>query len=175
MKGLVLSSLFLYGMIESATAQSYNGLLLEKISLTSPTQFSHFFPTSHPLTFAPSKVSLHLEESVRFNVFNPLHTMASPPDDDLQAQFCADQAGGEWITHYGMSLITTLGMQYILESRFEMPRRWAFVLSALSGLGIGFAKEYHDWKNTAENCFRCEDLWASSIGVLSGAVVIFTF
>ena len=175
LKGLLLLSILLLVGTNPSQAQSFQGLLGQKTSLADRllkrTPIS--FQQPRPIPFVMKQ--RHHGVSAKLKVLSPMIQSLTPPDEDLQAQFCADQAGGEWITHYGMSLVTTLGMQYILETRLELPRRWAFVLSALSGLAIGFAKEYSDWKNTARNCFRSEDLWASSIGVLSGAVVIFTF
>ena len=177
LKGLLLVIIFLPVSVDMSHAQSYQGLmsqpsgtwladrLLQRQSVT----------IQRPYSFPIMRVARHQAVAPKLKMLTPMIQSLTPFDDDLQAQFCAERDDAKWITHFGMSFVTTLGMQYILETQFELSRRWAFVLSALSGLAVGFAQEYNDWNNTARNCFRSEDLWASSIGVLSGAVVIFTF
>jgi hypothetical protein len=89
--------------------------------------------------------------------------------------WCESQFGFDKFKHMVLSFFATLSIQYILETKLSVSKPWAFIISATSISLLGLVREYDDWNNPDKHCFSSVDLIANSIGVLGGAVVVFTF
>ena len=117
----------------------------------------------HVQTSATAMVQAH---------FQRLQGVTAEPEFDL---WCESQLGFDKLKHMVLSFFVTLSFQYILETKFSIPKPVAFIVSATAMTLLGLAREYDDWNNPDKHCFSTVDIIANTAGILGSAVVVFKF
>lgn len=77
--------------------------------------------------------------------------------------------------HAGISFVSTVGLHYLFEKGFDLPKPAAFLLAAGAVTLGGLVKEYADWRDPHKKCFDAGDILANTGGIAVGTVIIFTF